>query len=755
MHKVDGSLRLAEAHDITSLFQSFHKLAAAPSRDVDLVAHEVQAYRNIIARITLLSQQLAQDAEQRKTIVDSGLFDSVFQSLCNLYPVFEKAQAVRPQAGEDELNGAVSTVEIKEKSQDPYYRITHVATLCLRVLRNGMAGCSEAQAVLSERFDLLQPYLTNITRFHTLNDPDTLLLSRAAIQMLSNLITANRQVQRQMWSRIVMTDRDENKLVLRFLSSPDTATQSAAQILLINFLRTGREDTYDRCYELCTLPSGLALIESMLSSSESIMLRTAASVPDQSGQDSEVESDIEGLEESLGFIYTIFAILFERGYSSLLLSALAPIEEISSESSPFTRHDAPVIASSQLTLLKILDSWLHLNQKQAAESSSSDSLSGSGAEGRPGPMMNLAPTEPRRRTKSVDLAGAGLAKLIDVFIQLSEFARRAMSSGIAKDGTPQDEQPQDRRLIGVHHGLLLLLQCLLSISMTADGWSEEYFTLGEIIGHGDHRFEQVSRALLSHMRRSTDFVDELVALLDQTHQYAPALSPFRPAETSTSSGSTSAGSDTTGGFQPLPQGHALSATGLAARNANATQSSYGFDHLKRDLVRVLGSLVYAPTPRRSTGGGKQEGDADPEKLAQTNSTIEVDTHTHTKSQIREVQDRVRETGGLFHVLNMTVLDERNPCKSGLIIRRSTDDPSRCRADISCLVPLIRLISMMVFSAQTCGNMPSLRSGTCWQVTWSLRDSSARCKRQNPTTLKAGCSCLWFRRRISAKQCDCD
>lgn len=97
---------------------------------------------------------------------------------------------------------------------------------------------------------------------------------------------------------------------------------------------------------------------------------------------------------------------------------------------------------------------------------------------------------------------------------------------------------------------------------------------------------------------------------------------------------------------PLPTGHALSSTGQAA---SQQQPSYGFDHLKRDIVRVIGSVVYSPLANSSTRVTTDDASA--------NRQDDLDL---SRRQIRFVQDRVREKGGLFHVLNMTVLDERNP-----------------------------------------------------------------------------------------------
>ncbi|KAJ9473830.1 Copper transport protein 86 [Pseudozyma hubeiensis] len=648
--RASGKAEEADAKLLLELLEQYKILASSRSSSAEQTADQVDAYQHLEAHLTHFSQRLARNASIRKHFATSHDFSAVLEALAAFFPHFQQSQQVRPpssnQRGQaaigDDLSG--TPADHQNTPKDPYQRACGIATLLFRTTRNAMAGCSDAQDHLCLRFDVLAPFLDNITRYHTLNDPDATLLARSAVQMLSNLITANRHVQRQMWPRIVAAQRDQDRLLLKFLSSPDTATQSAAQILLINFLRTPSwtQDAHERCYELCTSVAGRQLVESLLSTSESVMLRTASAKPDESAQEQEPETEIQGLEESLGFVYTIFAMLFERGYTSLVLSSLAPIDEISSSPSSSSASDLPVITSSQLTLLKLLDSWLHLQQKLIAETASAST------EHDACPSV-LELLETPSRFSSIDarlLRTAGLAGLLDAFLSQARFARSAMAGGIARNGTSPDQQPQDRRLIGVHHGLLLLLQSLLSISMTADGWSDEGSSSSGMT-HSTRSFADVARALLSEMRSNHDFIDELVELLDQTHQYAPALSPFRRADAANDERTSSEADEQ----RPLPQGHALSSTGRAAHESKDTQPSYGFDHLKRDIVRVLGSLVYAPT---------QAAKNDAEAHSGGQNGVDANPSTLTKNQIREVQDRVRERGGLFHVLNMTVLDERNP-----------------------------------------------------------------------------------------------
>lgn len=68
-----------------------------------------------------------------------------------------------------------------------------------------------------------------------------------------------------------------------------------------------------------------------------------------------------------------------------------------------------------------------------------------------------------------------------------------------------------------------------------------------------------------------------------------------------------------------PDGSPMSATG-ASKPADVS----GFSYLKRDLVRLLGVLAHG---------------------------------------VKEVQERTRAAGGLPVVMNLCVVDERNPCAS--------------------------------------------------------------------------------------------
>jgi hypothetical protein len=106
-------------------------------------------------------------------------------------------------------------------------------------------------------------------------------------------------------------------------------------------------------------------------------------------------------------------------------------------------------------------------------------------------------------------------------------------------------------------------------------------------------------------------------LLHALSQFAPPVSPFKP---SASGPSLSV---------PAP-GHSLTSTGKAGSHQERNGAP-SLNNLKRDLVNLLGVLSYERSPE-------------------------------DKGAVLRVQDTVRESGGLYDVMNMTLLDEHNPCE---------------------------------------------------------------------------------------------
>ncbi|KAN0065959.1 hypothetical protein ACQY0O_001093 [Thecaphora frezii] len=493
---------------------------------------------------------------------------------------------------------------------DAAYRDVQVLVVLFRCCRNAMARCPAAQeAVVAHLDEALMPMLVHLTAFAALTEPDLVTLTRTCAQMLCNLATANADTAQIVWRRAVLANKREERIVHRLLTSPDTPTQLAAKILVINLLKQTQEprERYERCLQLCSDGAGVEIVETMLALADSIVLQTSSHPDDDDGegevpqqhqphvgnQGARDAEPLNQMEESLRMINEVVTILFSNGMASRLLEKLGPSCP-SPASAEGNGSDRPLVTASQLSLLKLLDSWLHF-----AVASPDD--------------VALSPY--------AAASEGGLEGLVSVFLELSSFVRAWMEEGL------RDESSLDRRVVGVHQVLLVVLQCLLSLGLAADGFSlPPQTTPGGI--EEQQGWTEFARRYLANLRQRDEVVDELVALLHQTALFAPAVSPFASA-TPTSSAA-----------RRVPEGHVLSSTGQAGLLSPPSQCEgeterYGFDLLKRDVVRVLGALVYNPAPNHA------------------------DTAL-TPVQIRHVQDRVREKGGLFDVLNMTVLDVRNP-----------------------------------------------------------------------------------------------
>lgn len=108
-----------------------------------------------------------------------------------------------------------------------------------------------------------------------------------------------------------------------------------------------------------------------------------------------------------------------------------------------------------------------------------------------------------------------------------------------------------------------------------------------------------------------------------TNSFAPPVSPFKLGLANDSN--------------PTPPGHVLSATGRSSlQESQRSERRPRLDKLKRDLIALLGMISFA---RRSHGCSYPE-----------------------KHSVQQVQDHVRVNGGLVDVLNLTQLDESNPCE---------------------------------------------------------------------------------------------
>ncbi len=341
------------------------------------------------------------------------------------------------------------------------------------------------------------------------------------------------------------------------------------------------------------LSSLLRRIHSLEASAES----SAASGGEAAGaviDDYHAEANLE----QFGVTYAILKRLFSQGFFGKAFLALQSVHH--------GAERAETINTEQVTLLKFFDSYLH----HGAEGYSQDAQA----------------TDPS--------PSSDVAVMLTAFVRLAATAETIMA---VDDGEPWEGARAE--LVAIHPGLVLLMQSILSFVLPAQGRSSTDGCGAEVLKEDDDEDtlvewentsvqHAVGRQLVEELCDPTSkTIEQIVALLATTARFSPAISPFQPTS------STAA--------QP-PEGHLASQTGRAApQGADGISSSpagKGLPYLKRDLLRLITALTFAP----------------PDPGA---------TNAQEKQMVRSVQDRVRESGGLFHVLNMTVLDVENPCES--------------------------------------------------------------------------------------------
>lgn len=115
-------------------------------------------------------------------------------------------------------------------------------------------------------------------------------------------------------------------------------------------------------------------------------------------------------------------------------------------------------------------------------------------------------------------------------------------------------------------------------------------------------------AALLPLLREPAVLGACIELLRQARSFYPPKAPFAPTSAS------------------VPEGHAQS----ALHTKEPDDGRPGLPRLKRSALQLLGTLSFP-------------------------------AGSHDRAAVRDVQDRVRELGGLIDVLSLTALDELNPC----------------------------------------------------------------------------------------------
>jgi len=506
------------------------------------------------------------------------------------------------------------------------------STFALRLARNVAAGHAELQHIFWQHVESIDPLLSFVTAFVQVHDEIYRPLTRAAVQMLSNLLMANAEVQHAFWTRYVLDGSRElgrTQLLLRLLASSDHGTLVASLLVLLTCCRGSTQNRH-----LVTVPECRALLELLFSVLEQ-------SFRDYAEAEREPSSNpIEELDELSSMTYSLFSHLFSERLFGSILQTISPSSSALQEPAVSSVASNPV-TGAQRTLLGLYDAYLSAGAEGYGASSSSST---------------------QVPDQFVDASA-----LIRFFIQLGTHLHRAMvqlprpsngSGGVASPPPSFDA----RTLIGVPQAIVLTIQCInewiltstKSSSLEEDGDESRSVVMvenGRFLLTNIQRRAKVSldahfpapeadMVLEPPALRPDDPIGIAICLLREISAIFPAESPFKASNQDSTSGTPDRDPSS------MPDGHVLSHTGSSSlRNGQSTEAAslldegaggpgkLAFTFLKRELVRLVGIVSFAEA-RTAT---------DEEKTA-----------------VRGVQDYVRQLGGLFTVLGMTQLDELNP-----------------------------------------------------------------------------------------------
>ncbi|KAF8631860.1 hypothetical protein AX15_002130 [Amanita polypyramis BW_CC] len=481
--------------------------------------------------LNTVSGELAQSRQRRE---DLGSSPALWSDLRKLWRDLASAQLTFWE----DLDGS--------QTEDQSDRQIRLRTLCLstaRFTRNLVAGVPHNQEQAFEN----EPEIRRLLHYHTswsaTEDKQSMPVACMLAQTLSNLVTSNERLMMSLWELYTSLPEDQ-AILIRLLSFPDHRTILTALIFVMNCIRGSER----RIKLLCRTTIGSRVCVTILDA----MIRLYDADEDSDG----------GQAFDVG--YGIISQLIEQGYVPDLYSKFAMADE------PVTPH--------QTTLLKIVDSYLQSKLRR------------SGAD-----MFEIH-----------WILSPLLAK---TFFSLSTYAQIAIDRSLGSSSPSlsfavmttwaerlSDTLPTelDTRLPKVCEALVLLTQCMVTISLAA----EERRLQSPIQSPKSptQAWTSLKDYFNAQQNDKQGVVESLIGLLRLLDLFLPRINFGRP----------------------------VSSSPLSAEKTflqNQSREAIGFSYLKRDLVRLLGILCHKE---------------------------------------RNVQDRIRNCGGIPVVMNLCVIDERNP-----------------------------------------------------------------------------------------------
>ncbi|GJE91157.1 spinocerebellar ataxia type 10 protein domain-containing protein [Phanerochaete sordida] len=465
---------------------------------------------------------------------------------------------------------------VSEDDDDAHEAVLRNFTVSLaRFTRNLVAAVTANQERAFENEPDVRALLRHYTSYTVLQNPKSLDATRMLIQALCNLVTGNEILLSRLWE-LYLELPEEQLILLRLFGVEDTATTTAAFVLVLNCLH----DSKHRTSLLTDSTNGPRLCISLLDRIASVF-------------EAEQETNSSPAFE-IG--YRIFTKIVETNAIPAAYSRIAV--------------EGEVVSPHQTTLLKLLDSYLQPSQPRELAPDSNELRVLCAFLTRE--FFVLSAYTCRAISRALGPADASATQPHDA---RDDDALRDATAGAPPDApapaSPGPLQELDLLLPKVCEALVLVTQCLTSLALA----SEEHYAQAAPLArapqpHGERLADAVASA--TSPAGAQGFVECLVETLRELDRFLPRITLGKVAP----------------GAVPvdrLPEGvrglrEAQTAHGGGAAGTR-TDNPKGFQFLKRDLVRLLGILV---SDRRAT------------------------------------QDRVRACGGVQVVMNMCVIDERNP-----------------------------------------------------------------------------------------------
>ena len=385
---------------------------------------------------------------------------------------------------------------------------------------------------------------------------------------------------------------------------------------------------------------------------------------DEEDEEGKVQQHVYEQQERLNL--SLLWRIFDHGhFGRAYLAMLGPEGQCTSES---------------LELLKLFDGYLHT----AAESDNKHSSYR--------PVM-LARNE-RMRSDAYVLANSFIKHAKRTNEVLSILLQTMQTKSDADHyPTPEDEELRTE-LSTLHNTIVLIVEAILAFVLPARGSLATNAT--QELSHGLDSLDDSERGQSENEKDSAPFIKEeatldrerprlnpvnigsklemghqltrylrdphlqtvevTIDLLRKTSQYRPAISPFNPLTDEALVPPEGHMTSTTGAAPPtatpssilnLPQDQISSVLATLQNGIKPSMKSdaeigeedmHSLPFLRRNLLRLLPAMTYLPP---NTSGGVSPAE---------------------KREVKAVQDRVREYGGLVDVLNLTNLDIENPCE---------------------------------------------------------------------------------------------